>query len=123
MRGVLRSGIFQRFWSVAGAVNIRTKVLGIVLGLVLLLGFTVTLQVRNALTRSFDEQLQDRGVSVTRDLAARATDLILVNDLYALHQLLQETLTNNRDVRYAFILDPQGQCWRTLSGRVFPGGC
>ncbi|GAB4410160.1 MAG: HAMP domain-containing protein [Anaerolineae bacterium] len=122
MRAMLRSAIFQRFWSVAGAVNIRTKVLGIVLGLVLLLGFTVTLQVRNALTRSFDEQLQDRGVSVTRDLAARATDLILVNDLYALHQLLQETLTNNRDVRYVFILDPQGQVLAHTFGAGFPRG-
>jgi sensor histidine kinase regulating citrate/malate metabolism len=119
---MLRSALFQRFWSVAGAVNIRTKVLGIVLGLVLLLGFTVTLQVRSALTRSFDEQLQDRGVSVTRDLAARATDLILVNDLYALHQLLQETLTNNRDVRYAFILDPQGQVLAHTFGAGFPRG-
>jgi signal transduction histidine kinase len=105
---------------VAGAVNLRTKVLGIVLGLVILLGLTVTLQVRATLTKSFDSKLQEQGVSVTRDLAARATDLILVNDLYALHQLLQETLTNNRDVRYVFIVDQQGQVLAHTFGTGFP---
>lgn len=122
MKRLMDTALFRRFWAIAGAVNIRTKVLGIVLGLVLLLGLTVTLQVRIALTRSFDTQLQEQGVSVTRDLAARATDLILVNDLYALHQLLQETLTNNRDVRYAFILDPQGQLLAHTFGPGFPQG-
>lgn len=122
MKRLWGSSLFQRFWAIAGAVNIRTKVLGIVLGMVLLLGLAVTVQVRIALTRSFDTQLQEQGISVTRDLAARATDLILVNDLYALHQLLQETLTNNRDVRYAFILDPQGQLLAHTFGVGFPAG-
>jgi signal transduction histidine kinase len=120
VKNLLRSYVFQRFWSIAGAVNLRIKVLGIVLGLVLLLGLTVTLQVRAALTQSFDSKLQEQGVSVTRDLAARATDLILVNDVYALHQLLQETLTNNRDVRYVFIVDQQGQVLAHTFGTGFP---
>ncbi|MBI3242128.1 MAG: HAMP domain-containing protein, partial [Chloroflexi bacterium] len=113
---------FERFWSVAGAVSVRTKILGIVLGLVLLLGLGVTAQVRATLLRAMDEQLQDQAISVTRDLAARATDLILVNDLYALHQLLSETQANNANVRYAFIVDNYGQVIAHTFGDGFPAG-
>ena len=120
MKNILRSRLFQWFWSIAGAVSLRIKVLGIVLGLVLLLGLTVTVQVRAALTKSFDARLQEQGVSVARDLAARATDLILINDLYALHQLLQETRANNRDVRYVFVVDQHGQILAHTFGSGFP---
>jgi signal transduction histidine kinase len=114
--------LFQRFWSFAGAVSVRTKILGIVLGLVLLLGLGVTVQVRAVLTRTMEAQLQEQAASVTRDVAARATDLILINDLYALHQLLQETQTNNANVRYAFIVDEYGQVLAHTFGAGFPTG-
>ena len=112
----------QRFWALAGSVSIRTKILGIVLGLVLLLGLGVTAQVRYTLTRAMDAQLQEQSVSVARDVAARATDLILTNDLYALHQLLRETQANNESVRYAFVLAPDGQILAHTFGAGFPAG-
>ena len=112
----------QRFWALAGSVSIRTKILGIVLGLVLLLGLGVTVQVRYTLTRAMDAQLQEQSVSVARDVAARATDLILTNDLYALHQLLRETQANNESVRYAFVLAPDGQILAHTFGAGFPAG-
>lgn len=110
----------HRFWALAGSVSIRTKILGIVLGLVLLLGLGVTVQVRYTLTRAMDAQLQEQSVSVARDLAARATDLILTNDLYALHQLLRETQANNISVRYAFVLTSDGQVLAHTFGDGFP---
>jgi signal transduction histidine kinase len=113
---------FERFWAIAGAVSIRTKILGIVLALVLALGLGITLQVRAALTRTMDAQLEEQGISVARDLAARATDLILINDLYALHQLLTETQANNANVRYAFIVDARGQVLAHTFGEGFPPG-
>ena len=116
----LISSWFERFWAFAGAFNIRTKILGIVLGLVMLLGFGITLQVRLALARTMTTQLQEQSISVSRDLAARATDLILLNDLYGLHRLLQETQANNTNVLYAFALDPQGRVLAHTFGDKFP---
>jgi signal transduction histidine kinase len=113
---------FEFFWSVAGAVSVRTKILGIVLGLVLLLGLGVTLQVRATLSQTLQDQLQEQAVSVTRDVAARATDMILINDVYGLHQLLRETQANNTAVRYAFILDAHGQVLAHTFGSGFPPG-
>jgi signal transduction histidine kinase len=112
----------DRLWALVGAVSIRTKILGIVLALVLLLGLGITFQVRGALTQTMEAQLQEQSVSVARDLAGRATDLILINDLYALHRLLRETLDNNANVRYAFVLDAGGHVLAHTFGDGFPPG-
>ena len=110
----------RRFWAWAGAVSIRTKVLGIVLALVIMLGMGVTIQVRAALLSTLTERLQAQGISIARDVAARSTDLILVNDLYALHQLALETQANNADVRYVFVLDTEGRILAHTFGEGFP---
>lgn len=110
--------LFGRLLAILGAVSVRTKILGMVLALVLLLGGGVTLQVRAVLSTTLSHELQNRGVSITRDVAARSVDLLLVRDLYAVHQLLRDTLANNEDVRYAFIVNPQGQ----VVAHTFSGG-
>lgn len=110
--------ILQRLWAVVGSVSIRAKILGIVLGFILLLGFGVTLQARYALTATMTAQLEEQSVSVTRDLAARTTDPILLNDMLGLHDLLDETLSNNHNIRYAFLVDSRGQ----IIAHTFEGG-
>jgi signal transduction histidine kinase len=114
--------VLKRFWAVIGAVSIRTKILGIVLGLVVLMGVTVTIKVRAMLTWTMDTELEEQAASTTRDLAARSTDLLLINNVYALYQLLQETQTNNANVRYAFIVNSQGQVLAHTFGNGFPDG-
>ncbi|MEW6401321.1 MAG: ATPase, partial [Chloroflexota bacterium] len=110
--------LYQRVWSIVGAVSVRTKILGIVLGFIILLGVGVTVQSRYALTATMTAQLEEQSISVSRDLAARATDPILLNDLLGLHDLLSETLANNPNVRYAFIVDTRGQ----VIAQTFEGG-
>lgn len=108
----------QRIWDVAGGVSVRTKILGIVLGFIILLGLGVTAQARYALTATMNSQLEEQSVSVSRDLAARSTDPILLNDLLGLHDLLKETTANNPNIRYAFLVDNRGQ----VIAHTFEGG-
>lgn len=108
----------QRIWDIAGGVSVRTKILGIVLGLVIMLGMGVTIQARYALTATMNAQLEEQSVSAARDLAARSTDPILLNDLLGLHDLLKETTANNPNIRYAFIVDDRGQ----VIAHTFEGG-
>jgi signal transduction histidine kinase len=108
----------QRIWDIAGAVSIRTKILGIVLGFIILLGLGVTIQARYALTATMNAQLEEQSVSAARDLAARSTDPILLNDLLGLHDLLNETTANNSNIRYAFLVDNRGQ----VIAHTFEGG-
>jgi signal transduction histidine kinase len=86
----------------------------------LLLGLGVTAQVRALLAQTMDIQLEEQSISAGRDLAARATDLLLINDLYALQQLLKETQANNANVRYAFVVDANGQVVAHTFGEGFP---
>lgn len=113
---------FDRFWAIAGAVSIRTKLLGLALGLVLLVGIGNTLQTRTVLSSNMEAQLRDQSVSVARDLAARAADPILLNNLLALQDLLLETKSNNTNFRYAFIVDPRNQVVAHTFGDGFPVG-
>src|SRR3972149_6628424 len=112
--------LVSQFWDVAGSVNVRAKIMGIVLGGTILLSTVLTLQVHHSLTKVLEDELRAQGASIGRDLAARSTDLILVNDLYALRQLLLETQANNPDVRYAFVLDTDGQVLAHTFGEGFP---
>ena len=108
----------EMVWRWAGSVSVRTKILGIVLTLTTVLGLGITWQVRLMMNRTLLAELEERGQSVTSDLAARAVDPILLNDTFALHQLLTETLVNHSDIIYAFVLGPQGQ----VLAHTFEGG-
>jgi len=112
---------WSRIWAVIGAVGVRAKIMGIALGLVLLLGLGLTLQVRLTLQNAWRDQLIKRGVSIARDMAARSTDLILTNNLFALHELLRDTVENNADLRYAFVVDADGQVLVHSFSEGFPG--
>jgi signal transduction histidine kinase len=112
----------DKLWAIAGAVSVRTKLVGIILGLVLLLGLGITLVVRHSLHQAMLHELEGRAISVTHDIASRSTDLILINNLFALHQLINETQANHPDIRYIFIQDPGGYVLVHTFGEGFPAG-
>jgi signal transduction histidine kinase len=119
---VLFRRFLDRVWEIISAVSVRTKILGLALGLVLVLGAGITIQVRASLAAIMQEQLDDESITTARDLAARTTDLILLNDLVNLQKLLLETRANNPDVRYAFVIDAEGQVLAHTFGTGFPLG-
>jgi len=110
----------DRFWEIAGAVSLQTKIMGIVLSLVILFGLGATYQVRVTLRDILTHKLYESGTAISRDLAGRSTDLVLTGDLFALHELLRDTLENNEDVRYAFIVSAQGEVLVHTFGEEFP---
>lgn len=119
MREIL-TPLTKRFWELVSAVSVRTKIMGMVLGSVLLLGVVALWQVRALMTATLSQRLEEESITIGRDLAARATDLILLNDLVGLQRLLDETISNNPDIRYAFILDRTGQVLVHTFGSGFP---
>lgn len=109
---------FHRFWVVLSGVSVRTKIMGIVLGIVLLLGLTITLQVRATMHEILIQELEERGASIAGELAVRSTDLVLTSNLFALNELLHNSLTHHEEVRYAFVVDPDEH----LLAHSFDGG-
>lgn len=96
-------------WQRLGGVNVRTKILGMVLALTAILGLGITWQVRTVMERVFIGELESRGLSVVSDLAARSTDSILLNNTFAVYELLANTVANHPDALYAVVVDANGQ--------------
>lgn len=87
----------------------------------MLLGLGITWQVRAVMTNVFMNELENRGVSVASDLSERSVDPILLNDTFALYQLLTETIANNPDTLYAFVVDKENHVLaHTFGSEGFP---
>lgn len=112
----------NRFWSITGAVSVRTKIFGIALSLVFLLGIVAILVVRASMQEVVTKELELSAVSIAENLANRSTDAILVNNQYLLFQLISETKTNYPDVQYIFAVDAKGQVLAHTFGIGFPAG-
>ena len=113
--------LWAHFWHYAGGVSVRTKIFGIVLGSALLLSVAFILQARRTFYHLMEGELRQLGLSVARDVAARSTDLLLINDLYAVHILLRDTRASFPDVRYIYIVNPQGEVLaHTFDAQGFP---
>lgn len=97
--------LFRRITSV----SLRTKIIGMLLGAILLIGLSMTLVMRSRLNTDLNRSLEERGIALTNYAAARATDLVLTDNTFALYQLARDTLENNLDVRYIFVLDANEQ--------------
>jgi len=110
----------EQLWAWVGGVSVRTKILGIVLTLTTVLGFGITWQVRWVMSRTLMAELEERGRSVTSDLAARAVDPILLDNTFALHELLTETQANHSDIVYAFVIDSQSRVLAHTFTQGFP---
>ncbi len=88
--------------------DIRAKIIGLVFGLVTLLGTVTTLYTYSTTSRHLDQELYFESTNITKDLVEAVTPLLLTGDNASVQELLNETLRDHPAVRYAFILDAQG---------------
>lgn len=100
MNRFLHSQLFQRFWAIAGAVSVRTKVLGIVLGTVILLGLFAIIQVRRSMSAMLDEQIERQGLAISSYVAQASDTLVDLGDAQRLYPLLRETQVHYSDERH-----------------------
>jgi len=110
----------NRFWAITGSVSVHMKILGIALILVLSLGMMAIIVTRTSMQHVVTHELELRATSIADDLAVRATDFILVNNLFLLNQLINETKANYPDIRYIFVVDAKGQILAHTFGAGFP---
>jgi len=96
--------------------------MGIALVSIFSLGLGITWQARAMMVRNLQRELEQRGISIARDLAFRSADLILTNNLYGLYTLARETAQTNEDVRYTFLVDPKGNVLAHSFAGGFPTG-
>ena len=77
--------------------------------LLVLLGALSVWQMRQMMEGLFLEQQEQRGQSLANLVSARAANLMLVNNYYDLHELLRDMKATNRDVRYLYVVNREGE--------------
>jgi signal transduction histidine kinase len=89
MNTILQSRLFLRFWDRAGAASIRIKVLGIVLGVIVLLGLFVTIQMRAVLTSTLRHELHHQGEELSREYVNNIAAMIANDNQQSLQIYLE----------------------------------
>ncbi len=97
--------LFKRIFISLKNKSVKTKVLGITIGLVLLMALTSTIILREILVVKLSEDLDRRAISIASDLSARGTDYTILKDIVSLNNLIQDTMRNNPDIEYIFFVD------------------
>ena len=95
-------------WSRLQALPIRTKLASMVWLSTCLFIFVLTVEIRAVTAANLERDLEERGIAIARALAEDATDLLLTQNTFGLHQKIRTTLETNPDVRYVFIQDANG---------------
>lgn len=98
----------RALWNWMQALPIRTKLAGIVWLSTCFFIFLMTFEIRAITAANLEHDLEERGIAIARALAEDATDLLLTQNTFGLHQKIRTTLETNPDVRYVFIEDANG---------------
>lgn len=85
------------------------KIVGSMLFVIIVLGGFLGLIMQETLVMLMGEQLDKRGREIADHVAALSADDILVENFYALSELLSQTKENNEDVRYILITSAEGK--------------
>lgn len=97
--------------------------LTVLFGIILLIcGYLADHLAREELRRSLGAKLEQRGVTIARDLAAACSDLLQSGDDFALMQLLRRTKANDVDTRYVFLVDAEGRLMASTFDEQMPRG-
>jgi len=102
------------------AFSVRSKVMGLAIGVTLLMGMGAILVARGALLAASRAELEQHAVAVANAVAYRSLDAVLTHSTFSLHQLLTSTQEGDADVRYIFVVDGAGQVVGHTFGEGFP---
>lgn len=111
MKRLRQSVWIQRFWKFAGAVSVRVKVLGIVIGVILLLGAFVIVQMRSVLISTLNQELEEQGIALANNIAQDAAVVLAGQGRAGLPLLLTDrkihysTESHNTQVDYILVED------------------
>lgn len=97
MKHISQSVALQTTWKYAGAVSIRIKVLGIVLGVIMLLGAVVIIQMRAVLVQTLSYELEEQGIILANNIARDAHLHLSPTDNY----IELRTLLTERQIHYS----------------------
>ncbi|MDI6913750.1 MAG: sensor histidine kinase [Desulfitobacteriaceae bacterium] len=103
-------------------VSLRTKIIGLVVGLLLLLAGAAMFQAEQSISPFLNQQLDTEAISTAKYIADRGPDYIYRGDLFQLYTLVRDIKNSNQDIRYIFLVDPQQNVLVDTFGDALPAG-
>jgi len=100
--------------------GIRTKINLGIMTIVLVSVLLIALAASQIVSRALFKEYQNRGISLSINLAARSEDPILAMDFLRMRRLIGEVTTSAGDILYAFIQDPDGDILSHTFSDGFP---
>lgn len=122
-----QSRLLQQIWNVVGAAPIMVKVLGIVLGVIVLLGGFIILQMRSVLTETLLHEIEHQGLALSDVITGHLTAEALDNPR-SVTTLLREqkqhysTDSHNTSVVYIVIENGSGDALVSVADQPPPVG-
>ncbi len=102
--------------------SLRVRIIAGLVTIVLLVVAATLLFVYFRLSATLDEELVTTGVAVSTSFAATSSQMVATNNIFALNQLVDETLAANPDVRYIIVVDVNGNVLAHSFDQGVPGG-
>ena len=88
--------------------NLRTKILLTVVSCITIIALLFIAISYSIFSKTLKKGLLQKGITITNNLALRSTDMVLIEGNLALSDMVFETLKNNDDIKYIFILNSEG---------------
>lgn len=101
-------------------INLRSKLLILSVGLVVLVGLAVSFSIQNTLSEKFLAELQKRGLYVANNLAKESSEDILTHNMLDLQLRLNDHKAEDRTIMYIFIMGSGGEILAHTFKKGFP---
>src|SRR3989338_2811818 len=99
--------LWLRFWFLAGGVNLQVKIMGIILLIVLTMGFSFAWFTWRNMASSLEREIEMRGIAIGNSLATNDANFILTDDMFEVYRLVRNALKTD-DIRYIYMEDAEG---------------
>lgn len=98
--------------------SVYARILVTTLSIIALLSIMIGLIIWDSFDDIISQQLEKRGKDIANNMALASGNYILLEDLYNLYELAEQTTTSSEDVRYVLIIDSN----KRLLAHTFHGG-
>lgn len=104
------------------SLSVYSKIIYIILSMLILLSLLLGIVMWNSLDTLMGQQLEKRGIEVTNRVASLCADHILVNNPYALFEIINQVQSSSEDIRYVIITDYKGRLLAHTFSEGIPKG-
>jgi len=103
-------------------ISLRSKIIGLVVSLLLLLSVTVLIQTERSISPFMNQQLDAQGIATGKYITDRSPEYIYRGDLFKLYTLIRDARESNENIRYIFIIDADETVLVDTFGNALPYG-